>query len=186
MKKQMNVLKLTALAGVVATFAVGCASSGYATVDDDRGVDGIGASAGAEVGTDADMDVETDADLDTDLDTDNDLDLEGDVDVDSDLNTSSIDQTDSTGASSTVTAMSFTAVTEARHQNKWMFDPNVQFRAIETYTFAVPDPTVDISATSDLPQFSVNLPPGSVYVEAAGGAGETEVGRVIRHSPNPR
>ena len=183
MKKQMNVLKLTALAGAVATFAVGCASSGYATVDGDPGVDGIGAAAGAEVGTDADMDVEADADLDTD----NDLDWEADADVDSDLNTSSIDQRDATGASSTVTAMSFTAVTEARHQNKWMFDPNVQFRAIETYTFAVPDPSLEISAAaSDLPEFSVNLPPGSVYVEAAGGAGETEVGRVIRHSPNPR
>ena len=115
------------------------------------------------------------------LDTDNDLDL--DSDFDADLDTTSVDRS---GGSSTVTAMSFTAVTDARHQNKWMFDPNVQFRAIETYTFAVPDPGLDISGTSDLPEFSVNLPPGSVYVEAAGGAGETQVGRVIQHSPNPR
>ena len=177
MKKQINVLKLTALAGAMATFAMGCASSGYARVDGDPDADGIGAAAGAEVGSDADMDVEADADLDTD----NDLDL--DSDFDADLDTTSVDRS---GGSSTVTAMSFTAVTDARHQNKWMFDPNVQFRAIETYTFAVPDPGLDISGTSDLPEFSVNLPPGSVYVEAAGGAGETQVGRVIQHSPNPR
>lgn len=97
---------------------------------------------------------------------------------------SSLNSGEEADASSTVTALSFTAPTDATQINKWPFW-EWRLRSVDTYTFAVPDPTVQVSASSDLPQFSVNLPPGSVFVEAAGGSGETRAGRVIQHSPNP-
>ena len=87
-------------------------------------------------------------------------------------------------ARETVSALSFSPVTSATEVNKFPFyDWNL--KSIDLYTFAVPDPDLSVSTRSDLPQFSVDLPPGSVYVESSGGKGEMRAGRVIQHSPNP-
>ena len=87
-------------------------------------------------------------------------------------------------ASVTVSALSFTPETRADYVNKFPFyDRNWQMRDINTYTFAVPDHEVHVASTSDLPQFSENLPPGTAFVESAGGAGEVRTGLVIQHSP---
>jgi hypothetical protein len=84
----------------------------------------------------------------------------------------------------TVSALSFTPETRAAYVNKFPFyDQNWKLRDISVYTFAVHDPELHASASSDLPHFSENLPPGSVFVESAGGAGEVRTGRVIQHSP---
>jgi hypothetical protein len=95
-----------------------------------------------------------------------------------------LDESDIGPARVTVSALSFSPETRADWVNKFPFY-DYRVRVIETHTFAVPDPTITASVRTDLPEFSVNLPPGSVFVEAAGGAGEAEVGRVIQHSPNP-
>ncbi|HTG44966.1 MAG TPA: hypothetical protein VK633_10590, partial [Verrucomicrobiae bacterium] len=90
-------------------------------------------------------------------------------------------------ARSTVTALSFNPETRADWVNKFPFyDRNWEMATIDTLTFAVTDPSLHAASSSDLPQFSENLPPGSVFVESAGGAGEVRTGRVIQHSPNPR
>ena len=84
----------------------------------------------------------------------------------------------------TVSALSFTPETRAAYVNKFPFyDSNWRLRDINLYTFAVHDPALHAYASSDLPHFSENLPPGSVFVESAGGAGEVRTGRVIQHSP---
>jgi hypothetical protein len=184
--KQINALKLSFLAAFVALLGVGCASSGHARYDADSNYldRGVGVSAGAEVGTDDDLDIDADADLDVDRNRG----VDRDRDVDLDRNFESRTRMDGSGAGtaqSTVSALSFNPDTRAEWLNKFPFyDRNL--RVIETHTFAVPDPALEMSATRrDLPEFSVNLPPGSVFVEAAGGAGEVRAGRVIQHSPNP-
>jgi len=171
--KKLDAFKLSLLAASVAGLGVGCASSGYARYDNDHSMNagagasagGMGASASAQVGSDTyrtdTMDTQTHHYVTT---TDRD---EG-------------------AARVTVTALSFSPETRANWVNKFPFyDQNWQLRTIDTYTFAVPDPSLHASVSSDLPQFSVNLPPGSVFVESAGGAGEVRTGRVIQHSPNP-
>jgi hypothetical protein len=157
--KQMNAFKLTVLAGSVAALGMGCASSGYARYDADNSNNGMGVSASAQTGTDSSLRA-----------------------------SSHVSEAAEGSARSTVSALSFGPETRADWVNRFPFyDISRQMRTIETYTFAVPDDKVQASIeTSNLPQFSADLPPGSVFVESAGGAGEVRTGRVIQHSPNPR
>lgn len=99
-----------------------------------------------------------------------------------------VSEADEGAARATVSALSFNPETRATWVNKFPFyDNSRRIVAIETYTFAVPDSDLRASIDrSDLPQFSMDLPPGSVFVESAGGSGEVRTGRVIQHSPNPR
>ena len=159
----------------------------------------MGASAEAEVGG-AEAGVSAGVDLDDDLDTTRTLDadtrVDADLDADADVNTTMIDRDYDAdvrygsdpevegSARSTVTALSFAPETRANWVNRFPFyDWNI--RVIETYTFAVPDPDITVTAGRDLPTFSEDLEPGAVFVEAAGGAGEITAGRVIQHSPVP-
>jgi hypothetical protein len=172
--KQTNAFKTTFLAASAAAlglFGAGCASTGYAHYDSNKDNNsGMGASASAEVGTDH-------VNVNEHHHYDNDRDYRADrMEA----------REDSGAARVTVSALSFTPDTRARWVNKFPFwDPNFQTRTIDLYTFATPDPSVSVASTSDLPQFSMSLPPGSVFVESAGGAGETRAGRVIQHSPMP-
>jgi hypothetical protein len=186
--KKLDALKLSLLAASVAGLGIGCASSSYARYDQDRGmnagmganVGGVGASASAQVGSDANANV--------DMTTHRDMTTYGNRPYNSDYhNYSYRDYGYDEGSSRiTVSALSFTPETRANWVNKFPFwDQNWKLRTIDTYTFAVPDRDLHVSSTSDLPQFSVNLPPGSVFVESAGGAGEVRTGRVIQHSPVP-
>jgi hypothetical protein len=173
--KQTNAFKTTFLAASAAAlglFGAGCASTGYAHYDTNKDNSGMGASASAEVGTD-----HVNVTEHHHYDNDRDLDYRADR----------MEAREDTGAARvTVSALSFTPDTRARWVNKFPFwDPNFQTRTIDLYTFAAPDPSVSVASTSDLPQFSMSLPPGSVFVESAGGAGETRAGRVIQHSPVP-
>jgi hypothetical protein len=184
--KKLDAFKLSLLAASVAGLGVGCASSGYARMDNDRGagggmsadVAGVGASASADVGTDRSTDrTYTTSDTTTHRDM---------MSNDRHYNRYTSDNADHDGSARiTVSALSAVPETRATWVNKFPFyDWNLH--TIDTYTFAVPDPQLHVGASSDLPQFSVNLPPGSVFVESAGGAGEVRTGRVIQHSPNPR
>ena len=178
--KKLDAFKLSLLATSVAGLGMGCASSGYARMDADQGA-GAGMSANvAGVGASASADVGTDRDYSTDRTYSADRSYSADA---SRYDASHAMGSDEGAARVTVSALSFTPETRAEWVNKFPFyDQSWNLRQVNTYTFAVPDPGV--SATSgDLPQFSVNLPPGSVFVESAGGAGETRVGRVIQHSP---
>jgi hypothetical protein len=188
--KQITALKLTGAVTFVAALTVGCASSGYARYDDTpeyRSDVGLSASAPA----DADLSVSTraDADLDSDLSARTDIDVSPDAnvgvsarsDTGYDYDVVAVDDTTEGEARSTVSALSFNPDTRATWVTKFPFDR--QIRVIETYTFAPPDPKLDMAV--DAPRFSASMPPGSVYVEAAGGAGEVRTGRVIQHSPNP-
>jgi len=80
-----------------------------------------------------------------------------------------------------------TPVTSPEELVKWtQYYPNHRsggmLRSTEFYTFVVPaEETADLAS---LPAFSESLPPGSVFVEAAGG--EMKAYRVIRHTPNQR
>lgn len=77
--------------------------------------------------------------------------------------------------------LAFTPVTSPEELVKWAQTfPN--FRVMESYVMAAP--TSVQAPVADLPTFSVYLPPGSVFVEAAGG--ETTTYRVIRHTPHQR
>jgi hypothetical protein len=88
-------------------------------------------------------------------------------------------------ARSTVSALSLMPETRPKWINKFPLEWNPQ--VIEVYTFRVPaDDVARNDAIATAPAFSANLTPGTVYVEAAGGAGETRPVRVIQHSPNPR
>lgn len=121
-------------------------------------------------------------------DADNDMDTGVGVSARAEMGTDSAVLTtdeERAAAQSTVSALGRSVETRAEWVNKHPFyDYNI--RTIEMYTFAVPDPTLDLAAnTSDAPEFSVNLEPGAVFVEAAGGEGEVRTGRVIQHSPNP-
>jgi hypothetical protein len=186
--KKLDAFKLSLLAASVAGLGVGCASSGYARMDDNRmdagagaSVGGVGASASADVGSDRGYATTETRTMTTDTRMDRDYSMRHD------RYNSHYDLDRSEGAARvTVSALSFTPETRANWVNKFPFyDQNWRLSTIDTYTFAVPDPDLRTSASTDLPQFSVNLPPGSVFVESAGGAGEVRTGRIIQHSPNP-
>jgi hypothetical protein len=158
MKNQTNALKTCLLGAAVAVLGVGCATSGHARYDADADMNAdMGVSASADVGTDR-------SDLDASYHTSDD---------------------DRAAAQATVSALGRTVDTRASWLNRHPFyDYNL--RTMETYTFAAPDPGLNMASTdTGAPEFSVDLEPGSVYVEAAGGEGEVRAGRVIRHSPNP-
>jgi hypothetical protein len=182
MNKQINVLKLTVLTASVAALAVGCASSGYARYDQDNANHhDMTASAGADVGP-ASVGASAGADIGTAESTHKDSYREHHHYKDKDA--VAVSEESEGEARETVSALSFTPVTNPRRVNIFPFyDWNMA--SIDTYTFAVPDPNLTVTTRSDLPSFSESLPPGSVYVESAGGAGEVRAGRVIQHSPNP-
>lgn len=152
---KINLLKLSLLAGSVAAFTVGCASSGYARYDSDV--------------NHHDMDTHTTYSYDTTYGT----------------HGTSVAVAEAEGeARQTVTALSFSPVTDARMVNIFPFyDWNI--RETDLYTFAVPEPGLVVTRDSNTPEFAVDMPPGSVYVESAGGNGEWRAGKVIQHSPNP-
>ena len=78
-------------------------------------------------------------------------------------------------------ALSFSPVTSTDDLVKWSGSfPNI--RSIETYTFAAPATTEE--PIEELPSFSENLQPGSLFTEPAGG--EMKAYRIIRHTPNQR
>ena len=121
---------------------------------------------------------------DADADTSNDMGASAQVELGTDNDVIAANADDQAAAQSTVSALSRTFDTRANWVNKFPFY-DWDIRTIETYTFAAPDPQLNVSGSSDAPSFSASLPPGSVFVEAAGGSGEVRAGRVIRHSPNP-
>lgn len=194
--KQITALKLTCVGAFVATLGVGCASTGYARYDADQtDMDqGVGVSASADVGTDnsirteADLRNESSATVRTDLDRSDTVVVDTDrydrLNRDNDLLVADTEGEERV----TVSALSFAPETRATWVNKFPFYQH-KFRTIDTYTFAVPDSDVELSSRnrrSDAPEFSAELPSGSVFVEAAGGAGEVRSGgRVIQHSPTP-
>jgi hypothetical protein len=186
--KQIIALKLTCVGAVVATLGMGCASTGYARYDADQtDMDqGVGVSASADVGTDSSIRTEADLRNESAAAVGTDLDRHETVVVDMDSRDEALLVADTEGEERvTVSALSFTPDTRATWVNKFPFyDRNI--RTIDTYTFAVPA-DVDMIDTrrSDAPEFSADLPSGSVFVEAAGGAGEVQTGRVIQHSPSP-
>jgi hypothetical protein len=168
--KRITPLKLTCVGALVAALGVGCASSGYARYDADSTHNDAGVAASADIGTDTTS-----------------MGASAQMDTGRDHATILVDDKAEGEARATVSALSFNPETRANWVNKFPFyDNNWNLRVIETYTFAAPDQNLTIASRSDLPQFSTSLPPGSVYVEAAGGAGEVRTGRVIQHSPNPR
>ena len=81
-------------------------------------------------------------------------------------------------ANSTVSALGRSVDTRASWVNRFPFYDH-SLRTIETYTFT---PDREVYANADVDGFDTDLPEGSVYVEAAGGASS---GQVIRHTPNP-
>jgi hypothetical protein len=178
--KQVTALKLTCVGAVVATLGVGCASSGYARYDADQtDMDqGVGVSASADVGTDNSASIN--ADVDTDKSTYASHNSDRGMDMDHDLG-----MADTEGEERiTVSALSSSPETRATWVNRFPFyESNYRLRTIDVYTFEVPD-DVDMDLDNDR-EFSASTPEGSVFVEAAGGAGEVRSGRVIQHSPNP-
>jgi hypothetical protein len=173
--KKLDAFKLSLLAVSVAGLGVGCASSGYTRMDNggtgagaSANVAGVGASASANMGTDSDTSMATST-------------------YGSDYSNRHYNRDyarDEGAARVTVSALSFVPETRANWINKFPFyDRNWRMVNIDTYTFAVPDPHLHAATRSDLPEFSESLPPGSVFVESAGGAGEVRTGRVIQHSP---
>jgi hypothetical protein len=176
-------LKLTCVGAFVAALGVGCASSGYARYDADSTDSDVGVAASAGIGTDRDVTVSTT----TDMDRDTSAGAYAQMDTGADRATIVVDDAAEGAARVTVSALSFNPETRANWVNKFPFyDQNWNLRVIETYTFAAPDPELEVAVRSDVPEFSTSLPPGAVFVEAAGGPGEVRTGRVIQHSPNPR
>ncbi|MGZ8919405.1 MAG: hypothetical protein ACXW3L_00340 [Limisphaerales bacterium] len=186
--KQITALKLTCVGAVVATLGMGCASTGYARYDADQtDMDqGVGVSASADVGTDNSA-IRTEADLskDSSATVRTDLDRSDKVAMNYNDNDTLVVADTEGEERVTVSALSFSPDTRATWVNKFPFDRRI--RTIDTYTFAVPGSNADLSTRrSDAPQFRTELPSGSVFVEAAGGAGEVRTGgRVIQHSPSP-
>lgn len=79
--------------------------------------------------------------------------------------------------------LSYTPLTSPVELVKWSQDfPTV--RVMEVYRFFAPTEVDEPLDT--LPTFSENLPPGSVFVEAAGAEAEPRAYRVIRHAPHQR
>lgn len=184
--KQIIALKLTCVGAVVATLGMGCASTGYARYDADQtDMDqGVGVSASADVGTDSSIRTEADLQNENSATMRTDLDRHDTVVVDTDRDEALIAADTEGEERVTVSALSFSPDTRATWVNKFPFYDR-KIRTIDTYTFAVPA-DVDIDTRrSDAPEFSADLPSGSVFVEAAGGAGEVQTGRVIQHSPSP-
>jgi hypothetical protein len=178
--KQVTALKLTCVGAFVATLGVGCASSGYARYDADQtDMDqGVGVSASADVGTGAS------ANMNADLDTDSDVNIHTDRSDAMDLDHSMVVADTDAEERITVSALSLSPETRATWVNRFPFyDHNWRLRSIDVYTFAVPD-DVDVDLDNDR-EFSASTPEGSVFVEAAGGAGEVSSDRIIQHSPNP-
>jgi hypothetical protein len=197
--KQVTALKFTCVGAFVATLGVGCASSGYARYDADRtDMDqDVGVSASADVGAGSSASISADADVDTDrsinvrndsnavvVQSDLDNDRNMDLDIDSNRNLSTVDTEGEERV--TVSALSSSPETRATWVTRFPFyDMNKRFKTIDVYTFSVPgDIDVDLDDDNDR-EFSASTPAGSVFVEAAGGAGEVNGGRVIQHSPNP-
>lgn len=195
--KDITALKLTCVGAFVATLGVGCASSGYARYDADQtDMDqGVGVSASADVGTDTS--IRTDADttvVRTDLNNDRNVTVRSDLDADHNtvvLNDADGNEdmvvADTEGEERiTVSALSFTPETRANWVNKFPFyDRNYQLRTIDVYTFAVPN-DIDLNVDKDHDrEFRASMPSGTVFVEAAGGAGEVRSGKIIQHSPSP-
>jgi hypothetical protein len=190
--KDITALKLTCVGAFVATLGVGCASSGYARYDADQTDmnQGVGVSASADVGTDANAGdstvIRTEMNKDAVLvgtseaqpvSTSNTVVL-SDPDGDEDMVVADTEGEDRV----TVSALSFGPETRARYANTFPFyDRNWQLRTIDVFTFAVPS---DVDVDDDR-EFSASMPSGTVFVEAAGGAGEVRTGRIIQHSPNP-
>ena len=177
--KQVTALKLTCVGALVATLGVGCASSGYARYDADQtdADQAVGVSASADVGTAHSASISTDANMDTDkhiIVAQNDADRMNVPDTEGEERV-------------TVSALSQVPETRANWVNRFPFyDRNWSLRTIDVYTFAVPSEVdVDVVDRDKSPEFRADLPEGSVFVEAAGGAGQVETGRVIQHSPNP-
>lgn len=80
-------------------------------------------------------------------------------------------------------ALGFTPVTTPEIMVKWSQDfPNIQ--VLESYVMTVPADTYE--SIDELPQFSLDLPPGAVFVEPAGGEREMVPSRLIRHTPHSR
>jgi hypothetical protein len=181
--KRITPLKLTCVGAFVAALGVGCASSGYARYDADSTDKDVGVAASADIGTDRDVKVTSTTNMDRDASTG----AYAQMDTGTDRATILVDEKAEGEARVTVSALSFNPETRANWVNKFPFyDQNWNLRVIETYTFAAPDANLQVATRSNLPEFSASLPPGSVYVEAAGGPGEVRTGRVIQHSPNPR
>jgi hypothetical protein len=196
--KDITALKLTCVGAFVATLGVGCASSGYARYDADQtDMDqGVGVSASADVGTDSAV-IRKDSDttiVRTDLDNDSNVVVRSDLDTDADAvvlqdpdGEEDMVVADTEGEERvTVSALSFSPETRANWVNKFPFyDRNYRLRTIDVYTFAVPD-DVDLDVDDDNDrEFSASMPAGTVFVEAAGGAGEVRSGKIIQHSPTP-
>jgi hypothetical protein len=199
--KEITALKLTCVSAFVATLGVGCASSGYARYDADRtDMDqGVGVSASADVGTDSDTtvirrDLDRDVVVRTDVDNDPNVVVRTDLDRNADAvvlqdpdGDEDIVVADTEGEERvTVSALSFTPETRATWVNKFPFyDRNYRLRTIDVYTFAVPD-DIDLDVDDDNDrEFRASMPAGTVFVEAAGGAGEVRSGKIIQHSPSP-
>ena len=187
--KQVTALKLTCVGAFVAALGVGCASSGTASYDVNSSDKDMSASASANTGTETTIiRAESDGRVETStLVEANDRDVtivnaDPEIYVDQDA---VIVDTDTDGeARVTVSALGSSPETRATWVNRFPFSASSpQIRSIETYTFAVPS-DVDV-VDADAPEFRADLPPGSVFVEAAGGVGEVRTGRVIQHSPNP-
>ena len=173
--KQITPLKLTCAGALVAALGAGCASSGYARYDaDSTAKEDVSVAASADIGTDRDMNSDASG-------------AYAQMDTGTDRAVILVDDEAEGEARATVSALSFSPDTRATWVNRFPFyEANRNMKVIETYTFAAPDPNLEIASSRNLPEFSASLPPGSVYVEAAGGAGEVRTGRVIQHSPNPR
>jgi hypothetical protein len=118
----------------------------------------------------------------SDLDTDADAVVLQDPDGDEDMVVADTEGEERV----TVSALSFSPETRANWVNKFPFyDRNYRLRTIDVYTFAVPD-DVDLDVDDDNDrEFSASMPAGTVFVEAAGGAGEVRSGKIIQHSPTP-
>jgi hypothetical protein len=186
--KQVTALKLACVGAFVATLGVGCASTGYAKNDADMSDEdqAVGVSASASVGTDSSVSVSSDANASTEKTTT--VSNEGQTTTTTVTTTNTGEHpiiVDEGEARVTVSALSMSPETRASWVSRFPFyDRN--YRTIDIYNFAVADDTdVEMSTTMEgEPQFTSDLPPGTVFVEAAGG-GEVRTGRIIQHSPNP-
>jgi hypothetical protein len=186
--KQVTALKLTCVSAFVAALGVGCASSGTASYDVNSSDKEMSASASANTGTETIIRAESDGKVETGTlvevkDRDVTV-VNADPEIYVDQDAVIVDTDTDRGARVTVSALASSPETRATWVNRFPFSASSpQMRSIETYTFAVPS-DVDV-VDANAPEFRADLPAGSVFVEAAGGAGEVRTGRVIQHSPNP-
>ena len=175
--KQVTALKLTCVGAFVAALGVGCASSGTASYDVDSSDKDMSASASANTGTETTTIIRSESDGKVETSTlveakDRDVTVvNADPEIHVEQNAVIVDtDTDDGEARATVSALGSSPETRATWVNRFPFSASSpQLRSIETYTFAVP---ADVDVDADAPEFSADLPPGTVFVEAAGGAGE--------------